>query len=192
MAHAILEEQRHLGLAIRTKNYDLYLPNKDKIRIGDKQGEPHEREPTQALLLLPGALVEHTAYAGLASRLADRHGILVAVINLEPTRLAYSFLPTMAPSRLLRLAQEIEQRLQAQESSRTNSTDETTKVLWSIGGHSLVRVTTTRLKVVYMFCVHDRNAICSICSFYWFYVRCANRSIFLCVCVFVLYGPVPV
>ena len=144
-ARVMLNERLHLGLAVRTKNYDLYLPNKCNINNDDN---PNERQtpppPMQALLFLPGALVEHTAYAGLASRLADGHGILVAVINLEPTRLAYTSFPCLAPSRLIRLTQEIERHVL--ESSRTNTTiattttDNTARIVWSIGGHSLVRI----------------------------------------------------
>jgi hypothetical protein len=51
-ARAFLEERVQEGLAVRSKNYDLYLPSKQK------QTEKSDKKQ-QALLFLPGALVEH-------------------------------------------------------------------------------------------------------------------------------------
>mmetsp|Transcript_24185 Transcript_24185/g.40044 ORF Transcript_24185/g.40044 Transcript_24185/m.40044 type:complete len:214 (-) Transcript_24185:1837-2478(-) len=121
-ARHMLEARVQKGQALRTNKYDLYLPTKDE---GKQSGS------NKALLFLPGALVEHTAYAGLAIQLAERHGILVAVMNLEPTRIAKTFTAGVTTFRLVEMAKEIE--IKANRGA----------LEWSIGGHSLVSIPPT-------------------------------------------------
>lgn len=63
--------------ACRKKGYDLFVPDASKLT---------NNEVDVGLILVPGALVDHTAYATIASQLSDA-GILVAVMNIEPYRL---------------------------------------------------------------------------------------------------------
>mmetsp|Transcript_18338 Transcript_18338/g.27710 ORF Transcript_18338/g.27710 Transcript_18338/m.27710 type:complete len:299 (-) Transcript_18338:1108-2004(-) len=90
---------------IRKERYDLYLPTSG-ISKTTKIG----------LIFLPGALVDSVAYAVLASQLSDQ-GILVAILNLEPHRLAM----TVTKAALMAILQD--------ENSIIHK--------WAIGGHSM-------------------------------------------------------
>ncbi|CAB9508506.1 ribosylation factor GTPase-activating protein [Seminavis robusta] len=59
--------------------FDIYLP---PTPDDDSDGNPQK---VPGFIFLPGALVQHTAYAPLAAKLADS-GIMVAVVSLEPLR----------------------------------------------------------------------------------------------------------
>jgi len=72
-----LLERIKMGRASRKRGYDLFIPDLSKSK---------SNEVDFGLILLPGALVDHTAYAVIASKLSDQ-GILVAVMNMEPCRL---------------------------------------------------------------------------------------------------------
>ena len=68
--------------AYRTRRYDVYLPSSLK-----NFSDGIEAKNPRALLFIPGALVPHDAYAEVAARLSDE-GFVVAVVSLEPLRLA--------------------------------------------------------------------------------------------------------
>lgn len=74
-----LSESLRSGRAARKDRYDIYIPECALVR----------GEVNHGIIFFPGALVDHTAYSIVASRLSDA-GILVAVMNLEPYRLAMS------------------------------------------------------------------------------------------------------
>lgn len=77
-AQNLLLERIKSGRAKRTKNaFDIYLPPPKSAKETNVK--------TTGILFFPGALVNHTAYAFIASKLSDR-GIVVAVMSLEPTR----------------------------------------------------------------------------------------------------------
>lgn len=112
--------QRHKVL--RTKKYDLYDaadPSTTKATTTKKK---------KALMFLPGGLVEHSAYAGIAIRLSRDYGILVVVLNCEPTRLAQPFplFGGVNASTILKLSKQVEQHVGYEPE-------------WNLGGHSLVR-----------------------------------------------------
>jgi len=65
---------------IRKQRYDVYLPPKEKGR--------RKVTSEEAIILLPGAYVEDTAYAIPASKLSDE-GYLVVVPSAEPLRLSF-------------------------------------------------------------------------------------------------------
>jgi hypothetical protein len=140
------------GNVIRTPWYDLYLPHSDHTDVVNNnnitstasfenkenfQGKHHQQQ--QVLMFIPGALVEHMAYVGLASRLADQHGIDVAVINLEPVRLPWG---RTSESRMLWLRRDIERRLvqtkRLKSATDVNNSSRDYSLVWNIGGHSLV------------------------------------------------------
>mmetsp|Transcript_1335 Transcript_1335/g.1670 ORF Transcript_1335/g.1670 Transcript_1335/m.1670 type:complete len:482 (+) Transcript_1335:145-1590(+) len=74
----LLLERIKTGRAKRTKNgFDIYLP--------PSKSANERTDKTFGVLFFPGALINHTAYAPIASKLSDR-GIVVAVISLEPMR----------------------------------------------------------------------------------------------------------
>ena len=103
-----------------------------------KEQQQHQQQHQQVLVFFPGALVEHMAYVGVASRLADQHGIIVAVINLEPVRLPWG---RTSESRMVWLRRDIEQRIIQTKrlKSATPTTNNDCPLVWNIGGHSLVR-----------------------------------------------------
>lgn len=81
-AKVLLKERIQNGRAERREGYDLFLPPRNASNDGQKLG------PIPiGLMLFPGALVDHTAYAPIAAGLSD-DGIAVAVICLEPLRFA--------------------------------------------------------------------------------------------------------
>lgn len=108
--------QRHKVL--RTKKYDLYDADPSTTKATKKK---------KALMFLPGGLVEHSAYAGIAIRLSKDYGILVVVLNCEPMRLAQP-LPLFGvnASTILKLSKQVEQHVGYEPE-------------WNLGGHSLVR-----------------------------------------------------
>jgi hypothetical protein len=70
-----------VGRAIRRQSYDLYLPPQNN-------SDSTKREFISSILFFPGFGVDHSAYADVASRISDS-GIPVAVVSLEPLRLAH-------------------------------------------------------------------------------------------------------
>lgn len=89
---------RH-GRAYRTLGYDVYLPpslasysviNTD-VDV-DASADADTKTP-RALLFIPGASVSHEAYSEVAARLSDK-GFVVAVMSLEPLRLAGRYFGT--------------------------------------------------------------------------------------------------
>ena len=76
-----LAGRARVGRAIRRQLYDLYLPPQNNVD-GTKTGF------ISSLLFFPGFGVDHSAYADVASRISDS-GIPVAVVSLEPLRLAH-------------------------------------------------------------------------------------------------------
>ena len=92
----------------RTSRYDVYVPP--------------DKGTKSALLLLPGALVDSTAYAVTCSKIADR-GILVAMVNLEPFRMPLAHL-SADPESMKRIMASVEESFG--------------KLNWrGIGGHSM-------------------------------------------------------
>ncbi|KAL7529268.1 hypothetical protein ACHAXR_002874 [Thalassiosira sp. AJA248-18] len=75
-ARNLLVDRITIGRAQRLKRCDVYYPS-------IPEGE--ERKAKCGLIFYPGALVNRTAYAPIATRLSEA-GILVAVANLEPYR----------------------------------------------------------------------------------------------------------
>jgi hypothetical protein len=108
-AHQVLAEQLEQGRAYRLRQYDVYLP-----ALNDSSNNS-----TKAIILVPGALVDHTAYSEIVTQLSNRN-LLVVVVSCEPTRLA-DFLTARQIQRI---------RKQVENSSHT--------ILdWTICGHSL-------------------------------------------------------
>lgn len=78
-AQDILMERIKVGRAKRKKDiYDLFLPPPSSTQVGN-------RDKKHGIIFFPGALVNHTSYASVASKLSDK-GILVVVVSLEPIR----------------------------------------------------------------------------------------------------------
>jgi dienelactone hydrolase len=100
---------------IRYQGFDIFLPPSNH----------DSRQPKifHGILLLPGALIAHTAYAPIASRLsADGH--VVVVVSMEPSRMATPYLGASV-NRLKNIQRFIKRKLTLEINS------------WSIIGHSL-------------------------------------------------------
>ena len=100
-----------------TAAFDLYLP-------APSTGDSNKPRIVPGLVLLPGALVDHTAYAPLAAQLSDQ-GMVVAVLSLEPLRFATKH-HGAGPQDVL----PILYRLVSHHSDTFHVND------WAIGGHS--------------------------------------------------------
>jgi hypothetical protein len=72
--------------AYRTRRYDVYLPPSSSSSSLTMRNNA-KRYTQKAVVMLPGALVQHPSYSELAGRLSDT-GLLVVVTSLEPCLLA--------------------------------------------------------------------------------------------------------
>ena len=77
-AQILLVERIRVGRAKRKDAYDLFLPPPSSDGTGTTNAK-------FGIVFFPGALVSHTSYAAIASKLSDR-GILVIILSLEPLR----------------------------------------------------------------------------------------------------------
>lgn len=103
--------------ALRSSHCDIYFPR--ETTANDRQ---------KAMLFIPGFCVDHTAYARIASLMASEGNIIVAVLSLEPFRLADQHLLDLVE---LRACMKTVTKIWNQRSGyRNNLLD------WSIGGHS--------------------------------------------------------
>lgn len=117
--------------AIRFNEFDLYLPllprssRKGYLTSSHRHtGESSSSIP--GLIFLPGAYVDHTAYAPIAAMLSDK-GIIVVVLSMEPIRLAAPFLGS----------DPIDVRQAMKCASKViRMTSCSHHVQWNIGGHS--------------------------------------------------------
>ena len=126
-AKAIISQRVSSGRVKRRRGvYDLYLPqNDEKLRI--KRGG---KTLVPSLILFPGFGIHHSAYAEVAARLSDS-GVAVAVVSLEPLRLAHEALGGGIDDvrRIIRLAGEDVSRYYYNYSELI--------IEWSVGGHSM-------------------------------------------------------
>eukprot|EP00581_Thalassiosira_minuscula_P007792 CAMPEP_0183703866 /NCGR_PEP_ID=MMETSP0737-20130205/1434_1 /TAXON_ID=385413 /ORGANISM="Thalassiosira miniscula, Strain CCMP1093" /LENGTH=352 /DNA_ID=CAMNT_0025930667 /DNA_START=20 /DNA_END=1078 /DNA_ORIENTATION=+ len=123
----IVAERLQDGRMIRQPKFDLYLPP-PKTKLGQDSKIP---KIPNGMVFMPGALVEHNAYASLASRLADE-GIPVIVVNLEPRRLAIRHLGGNASNikYMIKSASDL--------MSQSNKISHHCNVqCWSVAGHSM-------------------------------------------------------
>jgi hypothetical protein len=137
LASHVLRERIRSGRALRNHNFDLYLPPASTAmqetlppQIEGKV-ENIQRENAKGLILLPGAYVDHTAYAPVAAMLSDA-GVAVAVVSMEPMRLATQWLGAS-----LSTINQVAQRATAMVGERSSQGGAKRNVSWYIGGHSL-------------------------------------------------------
>ena len=112
------EERIKTGRCIRCGRFDVFLPT-STLSAGRQQ-----QQQLHALLLLPGALIAHTAYSDVAAKLSD-HGICVVVVSMEPCRMASKYLGA-SPRRLKNIMKRVDTTILPHPAT-----------FWSIGGHSL-------------------------------------------------------
>ena len=122
-ALACLQDRIDRQQAYRTRGYDIYYP--------PQKNSINENVSCHALLILPGALIDHRAYSEIATRLADA-GILVVVLNLEPLRLASPFLRRTNTKSLVRLTRQLSNPHHHPHYRHPGYSIRT----WSVAGHS--------------------------------------------------------
>jgi hypothetical protein len=113
--------------AMRLDKFDLYLPPIPSASQGHLISSHHAEESLSipGLIFLPGAYVDHTAYSPVAAKLSDK-GILVAVLSMEPVRLAAPFLGGDSKD-IVDAMNSASNKLRAKLSCN---------IQWNIGGHS--------------------------------------------------------
>lgn len=127
-AKAILSQRLREGRAKRRRGYDLYFPPKQVDKLGIKQ---RGKVLIPSLFFFPGFGIDHVAYSDLAARISDE-GIAVAVISLEPLRLAHKALGGGIDEirRFVRVA--------GKDISKYYKDDSSPLIIeWNIGGHSM-------------------------------------------------------
>ena len=117
-AKNLLMDRISMGRAQRLKRCDVYYP---------AVAEGNELRAKYGLIFYPGALVDRTAYAPIATRMSEL-GILVAVANLEPYRLISNL--TNYPIREEMMHILSDSVLLSKQGSWTVDK-------WAIGGHSM-------------------------------------------------------
>jgi dienelactone hydrolase len=125
----ILYERILSKRAIRFNKFDLYLPPFPRSSQGYLTSSRHhacESSSIPGFIFLPGAYVDHTAYAPIAAKLSDK-GIVVAVLSMEPIRLAAPFLGG-DPIDVIQAMKRASKVVRATSSSP--------HIQWNIGGHS--------------------------------------------------------
>jgi alpha-beta hydrolase superfamily lysophospholipase len=119
----------------RTFAYDVYLPPPPPASAAAVESE----SPT-FILFLPGAFVEHVAYAQPAALLSD-HGYIVIVLSSEPLGIVDIHLPQFCVSHIRRIQHDMESKHAASTSSGRN----TNQCRWIFMGHSMGSLTCTKL-----------------------------------------------
>ncbi|KAL7473106.1 hypothetical protein ACHAXS_013464 [Conticribra weissflogii] len=156
------------GRVIRHHGYDLFLPPKPPVPSkmetfvsetrrdvgpraikndwkqstlnsnGNSTPSEDKRKSIQSLIFIPGFAIHHSAYADVAARMSDM-GVPVAVLSLEPLRLAHKLLGTSVNElkRLLKLAGEEVVQYYKLHNLVDHKTEQPFIVNWAIGGHSM-------------------------------------------------------
>ncbi len=95
-ATEVLQNRVQSQRAYQMHRYNVFLPH-------------NHTNKTKAILLIPGALISHTAYSEVASRLSNQ-GLVVMVVSMEPFWLAYRHLGADVRS-MNRIMSQIERQL---------------------------------------------------------------------------------
>ncbi|KAL7545064.1 hypothetical protein ACHAWF_008428 [Thalassiosira exigua] len=137
-ARTVLSEGVRSGRVVRRRAYDLYLPPRSEERAdepADADAADDARPCVRSLLFFPGFGIHRGAYACVASKLSDR-GVPVAVVALEPLRLAHEALGGGVDDvrRLIASAgRDVLERRRGSDDPRTTAR----VVEWALGGHSM-------------------------------------------------------
>jgi hypothetical protein len=120
------QEGRNNNTIQRHELYDLYcLPSKLLLdTTTTKQQQQQQQQQQHALLFLPGALVDRTAYSVIFSKLCKKYNIIVAVVNNEPMRLPMHHLGANV-ERIQTITKSVQELLNLPS------------LTWTLGGHSM-------------------------------------------------------
>jgi len=131
-----LREKIKEGRVLQRHSYDLYLPPKEESSDDATTDSNH----IKCLLLFPGFGIHHSAYADVAS-LISQYGIPVAVVSLEPLRLAHGKLGGSIQDvrRILKSAgKDVVKYCKQHDNDKAKKKDDESIILeWDLGGHSM-------------------------------------------------------
>ena len=135
-----LREKIKVGRVLQRHSYDLYLPPKESSGDATTDSKLFDN-PIKCLLFFPGFGIHHSAYADVAS-LISQYGIPVAVVSLEPLRLAHAKLggSIQDVQRILKYAgRDVVKYYKRNENNNLNeeTVDERIILEWDFGGHSM-------------------------------------------------------
>jgi hypothetical protein len=156
-AVATLQERIRTNRAYRTRRYDVYLPpqppsaaasssSSSSNNNSDNHNNNNNPQQQRAILFFPGALVPHTAYAEVASRLSD-DGLVVVVVSAEPLRLAHYMLGADRASmgKVMKHVQKKLRLLLLSGCDDDDDDDDGNHVEWTLMGHSMGSFAAMRL-----------------------------------------------
>lgn len=123
-AQNLLAQKMESGRAVRTPTYDVFFPPPRKEK-GNNASSGNNKKTQKGLILYPGWLINHTAYAPIASKLSDA-GILVVVMSMEPFRASTST-TQKETARYLRVLYEL----------MANVAPDVPVAEWAVGGHAV-------------------------------------------------------
>lgn len=125
-AQNALAERVIQGRAIRIEGkYDVFLPAASSSS-NDDNDDDNTTKKRIGLILYPGAMVNHTSYAPIASKISDEGNILVVVMSMEPFRMSFDSVENET-KRYLQVMYEL-----LCEIAPNYPVSE-----WAVGGHSL-------------------------------------------------------
>ena len=133
--------------AYRTFAYDLYLPPPSSSNNHDND---NSRQPSdwEFILFLPGAFVEHVAYASPAALLSD-HGYIVVVLSSESTSgIVEMRLPPFDTRSIQWIQRDVETKYASTQRQQQDHDDHhryTQTCRWTFMGHSMGSLTCTKL-----------------------------------------------
>ena len=127
-AQNLLAERVIQGRAIRIEGkYDVFLPASSSTDDDDDDDDDDNTTKKRiGLILYPGAMVNHTSYAPIASKISDEGNILVVVMSMEPFRMSFDSVENET-KRYLQVMYEL-----LCEVAPNYPVSE-----WAVGGHSL-------------------------------------------------------
>ena len=141
-ADECLSQRLQQHRAYQTRRFNVFLPVND-----------NDDSPRQAILLLPGAYVSHTAYSELAALLSDE-GFVVVVVSMEPMRLT-SYHLGADPKSMQKIMNRVESQLSLLLSERSlKGVDPLSPSIssWTLMGHSMGALTAMKL-----ICSHNNS-----------------------------------
>ncbi len=127
--------------AYRTFAYDVYLPPPPPSSNNNNDDDTLQHSVLEFILFLPGAFVEHVAYASPAALLSD-HGYIVVVLSSEPTT---GIVETLLPPFDARSIQRIQRDVEAKYASTHHHQNHNQPCRWIFMGHSMGSLTCTKL-----------------------------------------------
>lgn len=134
-----LREKIKEGRVLQRHSYDLYLPP------SKESNDATDDSNIKCLLFFPGFGIHHSAYADVAS-LISQYGIPVAVVSLEPLRLAHAKLGGSIQDvrRILKYAgRDVVKYYKQNDNNNVNEVtvdekdNESVILEWDVGGHSM-------------------------------------------------------